>query len=514
MSKISIIRIISLLLLSSIIFTAPIEDKVTSMPSDFPYDITKHAIYSGYLSIAHSPTKKLHYVYVESENDPVNDPILLWYGGGPGCSSLLAFGDENGPIYFGEIDLNIYYNDYSWNKLANVLYIEQPAGVGFSIAETEDDFYTNDEITAKDNLASMEYFYSKFPELIKNELYVTGESYAGIYVPYLAEAIIDYNVTAKNKINLKGILVGNGATDWSVDITPALIEFAYQHALISYEDKKLYDDTCIDSKSESESEACYNVVHNIKAHSLAGINIYDIYNKCYLPRDIKRMMNSNINNSNNDMLNEYLSIHDYEQFNYTPFIEMHFNNKYKRNLSSIEMNNNEIDNDEDENEDIDKRMLRKRKTIETPFCVDSIGNVAFFNRSDVKRGLNVDVNIKYKMCNIKFRATYSINWELGSYHIYPKLFENNLRVWAFSGDTDAAVPTNGTRAWIHKLGRNVIKSYRSWRVDGNKEEIAGYVEDLDGISFVTVKGTGHFAPQTKRKEVFHLLKKYLEGESL
>jgi hypothetical protein len=46
------------------------------------------AWFSGYLTA--SPTKRLHYVFVTSLDDPQHDPVVVWFNGGPGCSSLLA----------------------------------------------------------------------------------------------------------------------------------------------------------------------------------------------------------------------------------------------------------------------------------------------------------------------------------------------------------------------------------------------------------------------------------------
>jgi carboxypeptidase C (cathepsin A) len=75
---------------------APSADEFISLPKgNTTLPMPSHS-YSGYLNVTMS--KRLHYIFVESLNNPVNDPIIVWFNGGPGCSSLLAFISENGPF--------------------------------------------------------------------------------------------------------------------------------------------------------------------------------------------------------------------------------------------------------------------------------------------------------------------------------------------------------------------------------------------------------------------------------
>jgi carboxypeptidase C (cathepsin A) len=103
--------------------------------------------YSGYLTV--SETKALHYVFVESISDKASeDPVLVWFNGGPGCSSMLALFSEHGPFVFDDGEMEIKPNPEPWNKRANVLYLESPAGVGYSFGKEEDDKKHNDMTTS------------------------------------------------------------------------------------------------------------------------------------------------------------------------------------------------------------------------------------------------------------------------------------------------------------------------------------------------------------------------------
>lgn len=120
------------------------------------------ASYSGYLNI--SDAKRLHFVFVESQAAPTTDPLLIWFNGGPGCSSMLAFLQEHGPMVVDDGATTILPNPLPWNLNANVLYIESPAGVGFSESTGARGLYYNDMIASEDAFAFMKLWYNEFSE--------------------------------------------------------------------------------------------------------------------------------------------------------------------------------------------------------------------------------------------------------------------------------------------------------------------------------------------------------------
>jgi carboxypeptidase C (cathepsin A) len=160
---------------------APEDEKVKGLPDTSDFESPS---YSGYLKVTDS--KNLHYMFTESLDDPENDPLVIWFNGGPGCSSMLGFMQENGPYVIDDGETVIKKNPEPWNKRANVMWLESPAGVGFSLGNGTTDLHTNDMVTSKDALAALRQWYLKFPEFADNKLFISGESYAGIYVPYLA----------------------------------------------------------------------------------------------------------------------------------------------------------------------------------------------------------------------------------------------------------------------------------------------------------------------------------------
>jgi carboxypeptidase C (cathepsin A) len=155
-------------------------DLITDLPGlDFDPGFDQ---YAGYLTVNDKHQRNIFYWYVESQGSPDTDPVVLWTNGGPGCSGFLGFGTEHGPFFLSKKG-DLSKNPYSWNKVANMLYIEQPAGVGFSYSEREKDYQTGDDQAAADNYHVIREFLHRFPDRQSNDFYISSESYGGHYMP-------------------------------------------------------------------------------------------------------------------------------------------------------------------------------------------------------------------------------------------------------------------------------------------------------------------------------------------
>jgi serine carboxypeptidase-like clade 1 len=189
--------------------------------------------YSGYVDAGSSCQNGVcfdmheHYVFIESENSPSSDPLVLWTNGGPGAASLYGLFVELGPFYLSDKSLStegfnksgvptLFRNEYSWSKFSNLLIINSPPPVGFSYCDPAGpagDGYScgawNDTRTAEHNLIFIKNWFKLFPEFQSNKFYLTGESYAGIYVPTLAREILQDKSKESSKINLAGWAVGD-----------------------------------------------------------------------------------------------------------------------------------------------------------------------------------------------------------------------------------------------------------------------------------------------------------------
>jgi len=172
---------------------------------------------------------ELFYWGFESRSDtPDTDPLLIWLTGGPGCASEIALFYENGPCKFDD-DSHLYNNKYSWNTNANLLFVDQPVGTGFSSAGATE--YTRNELDVAEDMATFfRGFLEQNPQFEGRDLYITGESYAGHYVPAISDYLLN-NGTDIN-LNLKGIAIGNGLTD-PYEQYPAYSTFSYENDLIT-----------------------------------------------------------------------------------------------------------------------------------------------------------------------------------------------------------------------------------------------------------------------------------------
>lgn len=207
------------------------------------FDTFDGEMHAGLVSITPDITEdegKLMFWLFEPTRPLVDDSLVIWFNGGPGCSSFhaglfLEMGPVTTPLQpagsFGQSSREPrVFNEYAWTNVTAVMYVEQPVGTGFSYGAEPP---TDEEGVSTDFYHFMLNFYEIFPQHASKRLYLVGESYAGYYVPSMAHKIYNMNKkAAKDKIvNLQGIALGNGWAD--VDNQgPAVIDYAYWHGMI------------------------------------------------------------------------------------------------------------------------------------------------------------------------------------------------------------------------------------------------------------------------------------------
>ncbi|OIW30706.1 alpha/beta-hydrolase, partial [Coniochaeta ligniaria NRRL 30616] len=147
--------------------------------------------YAGQLPIGGNSDGKLYFWFWPTTNPDQPKEILIWLNGGPGCSSLEGFLQENGPISWPSGTYKPVENPWSWHHITNVVWIEQPVGTGYSTGTVT--------ATSEDDVAAQFMgFWKNFIETFSMQgykVYVTGESYAGMYVPYISSHMLDANDT-------------------------------------------------------------------------------------------------------------------------------------------------------------------------------------------------------------------------------------------------------------------------------------------------------------------------------
>jgi len=232
--------------------------------------------YSGYVTVDAKAGRALFYYFAEAIRNPSKQPLVLWLNGGPGCSSI-GYGalEELGPFLVNPDGKTLTYNPDAWNQVANVLFLESPAGVGFSYSNTTSDYpKTGDRLTAEESYAFLVNWFNRFPQYKFRKFYIAGESYAGYYVPELASTILQHkNLSQASFINFRGIMVGNGVMNSDTDFL-GTYQYARSHALISSQAYEQVVSNCTNSKfDETECQILENQVYR----EMGNIDIYNIY---------------------------------------------------------------------------------------------------------------------------------------------------------------------------------------------------------------------------------------------
>lgn len=399
--------------------------------------------------------------------NPSTDPIAFWTNGGPGCSGLIGFMTEQGP-FRPNADLSLSFNKYAWNQVANMVFIESPAGVGFSYSDSKADYTTGDAQTAIDNYNLIQAFFTRFPEYKNNDLYLTSESYGGHYLPTLAKQIVDENTAAVNPIlNFKGFAVGNPYTD-VYSGTPAMIDTYWGHQLIAKPTYDSYQKNCVNSVKPNVKECLALEIQIL--NGVGNLNPYALdYPVCTTDSPAKKGRAQRL---------------------------WFLNHLYASRTTEEE-----------------RRLLGLTATDSYEPCEDDYSD-AYLNQAAVKVALNVKPTISWNSCSntVKYNSTDSDAVSTAPIYNYLVDGKYGLNILVYSGDDDSVCGTVGTQSWIWDLGYTI--SGKAWQTYTVNQQTAGYATQWKDtkLGFLTIHGAGHEVPTYKPDVALDMFTRYLNGE--
>ncbi|KAI4892100.1 hypothetical protein NFI96_000706 [Prochilodus magdalenae] len=469
-TNLMVLPVLCLLLGAVGVFGAPADDEIKFLPGLTKQPSFKQ--YSGYFNVAGN--KHLHYWFVESQKNPASSPVVLWLNGGPGCSSLDGLLTEHGPFLIQDDGTTLMYNPYSWNMVANMLYLESPAGVGFSYSDDQT-YTTNDTEVSMNNYLALKEFFKLFPEYSKNEFYLTGESYGGIYIPTLAERVME-----DSSINLQGIAVGNGLSSYELNDN-SLVYFAYYHGLVGsslWSDLQQY--CCKNEKCNfynSPDTNCSTSVSEVQAIVYSsGLNIYNLYADCAGGVGTRvedgRLVIRDLGNN---------------------FIKHKWAASWNQKLRGS--------------------ALMKGVRLDPP-CTNSTPSALYLNDPYVKAALHISPKaLDWEICSSEVNLNYNRIYMDVQKQYLKLLGALKYRVLVYNGDVDMACNFLGDEWFVDSLQQKVEVERRTWLFfNGHTQQVGGFVKEYTNLAFLTIKGSGHMVPTDKPIAAYTMFSRFLAKE--
>ncbi|KAM0887712.1 hypothetical protein ACQ4PT_028845 [Festuca glaucescens] len=422
---------------------------------------------TGYVEVEETHGVELFYYFIQSERNPQEDPLILWISGGPGCSGLNALFFDIGPLKLDVAAYNteglfprlIYFED-SWTKVSNVIFLDAPVGTGFSYAREAQGLNVSITGTGRQVRIFLQRWFLQHPEFASNPLYIGGDSYSGITVPVTTLEMANHN--SNGELNLKGYMVGNGLTDKNCDDSG---RFPFMHGMGLISDE-LYEGalgSCVgDLVSTPKTTECAQALQAI-SEATSDINPMHILE---------------------------------------PLCEV----EYLRHSTPTRIFATRLLVQE-ENDELGSIFAR---TASPSLPVDCRASGYYLsdiwaNDAEVQEMLGIregSVGI-WRLCPTLLHLRMDVHNTI-PYH--RNLTQRGYRALVYNGDHDLVITFVGTQAWIRTLGYPVVAPWRPWY--SNRQPAGFTTEYAYNLTYATVKGGGHMAPESRPKECLHMIEKW------
>ncbi|KAL4615203.1 hypothetical protein ACB092_07G106900 [Castanea dentata] len=458
------LHVLLVLLLSSFATSSKtILDTLPGYPGTLPFKLE-----TGYVAVGETDDLELFYYFIESQRNPVRDPLVLWLTGGPGCSALSGLLYEIGPLTFDYTAFNgsrptLVQNPYSWTEIANVIFLDAPVGTGFSYSHTQEGYYSSDTKLPQAIYLFLRKWLLDHPRYIKNPLYIAGDSYSGVIVPQVTLLISNGNIDGSvPPMSLLGYMLGNPVTEQHGDQN-SRVKYFHRLTLISDELYESIKAACNEEyvTPDINNSTCMDDIGLVAECTLRVNDAHILEPKCSFATPRPKTMN--------------------------------WGRKFF--------------------DDIPDEIIQSPTKRQEKWCRNSnyVLSYMWANDQAVQNALGVrnGTILDWKRCN-KSLAYDSNLFSVVLYH--EELQKRGYRALIYSGDHDMMIPYVGTLAWVNFLNMTTVDGWRPWTVDG---QIAGFTEKYvktttgDGLTFATVKGGGHTAPEYKPKECLEMADRWL-----
>ncbi|KAI5950123.1 hypothetical protein KGF54_005271 [Candida jiufengensis] len=412
-------------------------------------DDYKPLMYSGQLELfPENNTNYYFWKFIDSKKSDLNNKrTIFWLNGGPGCSSMDGALLEIGPFRINK-DKQVTLNNGTWHKSGDIIFVDQPAGTGFSY--TDQDKYLHDlDDMAFYFLKFMEKYYEVFPQDLENDIYLAGESYAGQYIPYIADYIIKRNQNLKEDeqdktYKLKGLLIGNGwvsPNEQSLSYLPFFIE----NKLIDSSHPKILE-------LLNQQEQCQKIIDKIDNHfNDDEINPAEI-DSSICEGILTKLLEYTLNQSANDD-QKCINMYDYTLRDSWPYCGMNW-----------------------------------------PMELKYVN--PFLNDNDVKHDLNLKQLRTWHECTGRVSRNFNARHSFPSVHKIPDLVKH-IPIILFNGANDIICNSQGVMQYLMKLewngqiGFENKDSQLDWIHDNSK--VGSYLQERN-ITFINIYNSSHMVP--------------------
>ena len=204
-----------------------------------PAPLTGRESYAGFVTVNETCGSNIFYWFFPAFSGNVSAPLLMWLNGGPGSTSMYGLFNEMGPFSVAADGSTLVPRAATWNTNYAMVFVDNPVGTGFSYTEDASCYSENMQDVSVNLYAFLTTFLTSYPAYLTVPFYVTGESYAGKYVPSISNYIHQMNLeNPKVRIRLEGLSVGDGLMD-PITQVPGYGELLFNEGMASY-DELLY----------------------------------------------------------------------------------------------------------------------------------------------------------------------------------------------------------------------------------------------------------------------------------